>query len=409
MDEYFDVVVIGGGHAACEAALAAARTGAQTLMLTLNLDHIAQMSCNPCIGGIAKGHLTREIDALGGAMGLIADASAIQFRMLNLAKGPAVWSPRAQCDKVEYQRAMKRYLEQAENLEIKQALVTGFLTQNDAVCGVETEFGDRFHAKAVVVTTGTFLSGKLHYGLRSFPGGRAGDPPSAELAAAIREQLKLHVGRLKTGTPPRVLANSIDFSDMEFQASDTVEERFSYFPDETVRPCAEHKNLPCYLTHTNQETARIVRDNLDKAPMYNGLIKGIGTRYCPSFEDKVVRFPQHEQHHVYLEPEGEFTEEYYVNGLSTSLPPEIQIRLLKTIPGMEHVKVTRYAYAIEYDFVYPEELDRTMSVRKWKGLYHAGQINGTSGYEEAAGQGLLAGLNAARFAAGRDEIGRAHV
>ena len=202
MDEYFDVVVIGGGHAACEAALAAARAGAQTLMLTLNLDHIAQMSCNPCIGGIAKGYLTREIDALGGAMGLIADASAIQFRMLNLAKGPAVWSPRAQCDKVEYQRAMKRYLEQAENLEIKQALVTGFLTQNDAVCGVETEFGDRFHAKAVVVATGTFLSGKLHYGLRSFPGGRAGDPPSAELAAAIREQLKLHVGRLKTGTPP---------------------------------------------------------------------------------------------------------------------------------------------------------------------------------------------------------------
>ncbi len=408
MDEYFDVVVIGGGHAACEAALAAARTGAQTLMLTLNLDHIAQMSCNPCIGGIAKGHLTREIDALGGAMGLIADASAIQFRMLNLAKGPAVWSPRAQCDKVEYQRAMKRYLEQAENLEIKQALVTGFLTQNDAVCGVETEFGDRFHAKAVVVATGTFLSGKLHYGLRSFPGGRAGDPPSTELAAAIREQLQLHVGRLKTGTPPRVLANSIDFSNMESQASDTVEERFSYFPDETVRPCAEHKNLPCYLTHTNQETARIVRDNLDKAPMYNGLIKGIGTRYCPSFEDKVVRFPQHEQHHVYLEPEGEFTEEYYVNGLSTSLPPEIQIRLLKTIPGMEHVKVTRYAYAIEYDFVYPEELDRTMSVRKWKGLYHAGQINGTSGYEEAAGQGLLAGLNAARFAAGLDgvEFGR---
>lgn len=404
MDEYFDVVVIGGGHAACEAALAAARAGAQTLMLTLNLDHIAQMSCNPCIGGIAKGHLTREIDALGGAMGLIADASAIQFRMLNLAKGPAVWSPRAQCDKVEYQRAMKRYLEQAENLEIKQALVTGFLTQNDAVCGVETEFGDRFHAKAVVVATGTFLSGKLHYGLRSFPGGRAGDPPSAELAAAIREQLKLHVGRLKTGTPPRVLANSIDFSDMEFQASDTVEERFSYFPDETVRPCAEHKNLPCYLTHTNQETARIVRDNLDKAPMYNGLIKGIGTRYCPSFEDKVVRFPQHEQHHVYLEPEGEFTEEYYVNGLSTSLPPEIQIRLLKTIPGMEHVKVTRYAYAIEYDFVYPEELDRTMSVRKWKGLYHAGQINGTSGYEEAAAQGILAGINAARFVQGKPSV-----
>ena len=404
MDEYFDVVVIGGGHAACEAALAAARIGAHTLMLTLNLDHIAQMSCNPCIGGIAKGHLTREIDALGGAMGLIADASAIQFRMLNLAKGPAVWSPRAQCDKVAYQRAMKRYLEQAENLEIKQALVTGFLTEKDAVSGVETEFGDRFYAKAVVAATGTFLSGKLHYGLRSFAGGRAGDPPSIELATAFRDQLKLRVGRLKTGTPPRVLAESIDFSGMEFQASDEREEHFSHFPDDSIRPCAEHRNLPCYLTHTNEETARIVRENLDKAPMYNGLIKGIGTRYCPSFEDKIVRFPQHEQHHIYLEPEGEFTEEYYVNGLSTSLPPEVQIRLLKTIPGMGNVKITRYAYAIEYDFVFPEELDRTMSVKKWRGLFHAGQINGTSGYEEAAGQGLLAGLNAARYAAGLDAV-----
>ena len=404
MDEYFDVVVIGGGHAACEAALAAARIGAHTLMLTINLDHIAQMSCNPCIGGIAKGHLTREIDALGGAMGVVADASAIQFRMLNLAKGPAVWSPRAQCDKLEYQHAMKCCLERAENLEIRQALVTGFLLEKDAVAGVETAFGDKFHAKAVVTATGTFLAGKLHYGLRNFAGGRAGDPPSVELAAAIRGQLKLRTGRLKTGTPPRVLANSIDFSRMEPQGSDMLEEHFSHFPDESVRPRAGHRNLPCHLTHTNEETARLVRDNLDKAPMYNGLIKGIGTRYCPSFEDKVVRFPQHERHHIYLEPEGEFTEEYYVNGLSTSLPPEIQVRMLKTIPGMENVKVTRYAYAIEYDFVFPEELDRTMAVKKWKGLYHAGQINGTSGYEEAAGQGLLAGLNAARFAAGLDGV-----
>ena len=407
-EEYYDVIVIGGGHAACEAAYASARLGASTLMLTINLDHIAQMSCNPCIGGIAKGHLVREIDALGGAMGQIADASSIQFRMLNRTKGPAVWSPRSQCDKVAYQRSMKRLLELTPNLTIKQSQVTSFLLDGDAVCGVETEFGDLYKSKSVVVATGTFLAGKMYFGLRSFPGGRAGDPPSVALAAAFREQLHLHTGRLKTGTPPRLLGSSIDFSGLDTQPSEDADERFSFFPDDSIRPESHDKNMVCYLTHTDARAAELVRSNLDKAPMYNGLIHGIGTRYCPSFEDKIVRFPDHERHHIYLEPEGEYTGEYYLNGLSTSLPPEIQLKILRTIPGLEHAKVTRYAYAIEYDFVFPEELDRTLHVRKWKGLYHAGQINGTSGYEEAAGQGLLAGLNAARYAAGKDgvELGR---
>lgn len=407
-EEYYDVIVIGGGHAACEAAYASARLGASTLMLTINLDHIAQMSCNPCIGGIAKGHLVREIDALGGAMGQIADASSIQFRMLNRTKGPAVWSPRSQCDKVAYQRSMKRLLEFTPNLTIKHSQVTSFLLDGDAVCGVETEFGDLYKSKSVVVATGTFLAGKMHFGLRSFSGGRAGDPPSVALAAAFREQLHLHTGRLKTGTPPRLLGSSIDFSGLDTQPSEDADERFSFFPDDSIRPESHDKNMVCYLTHTDARAAELVRSNLDKAPMYNGLIHGIGTRYCPSFEDKIVRFPDHERHHIYLEPEGEYTGEYYLNGLSTSLPPEIQLKILRTIPGLEHAKVTRYAYAIEYDFVFPEELDRTLHVRKWKGLYHAGQINGTSGYEEAAGQGLLAGLNAARYAAGKDgvELGR---
>ena len=409
-EEYYDVIVIGGGHAACEAAAASARLGASTLMLTINLDHIAQMSCNPCIGGIAKGHLVREIDALGGLMGHVADATSIQFRMLNRTKGPAVWSPRSQCDKVAYQRAMKRCLEQTPNLTIRQSQVTSFLLDGDAVCGVETEFGDRYKSKSVVVCTGTFLAGTMHFGLTSFAGGRAGDPPSVALAQCFRDQLGLHTGRLKTGTPPRLLGSTIDFSGLDIQPSEDAHERFSFFPEETasVRPASSDRNLNCYLTHTDSRAAELVRANLDKAPMYNGLIHGIGTRYCPSFEDKIVRFPDHERHHIYLEPEGEYTGEYYLNGLSTSLPPEIQLAILRTIPGLEHAQVTRYAYAIEYDFVFPEELDRTLHVRKWKGLYHAGQINGTSGYEEAAGQGLLAGLNAARHAAGKDgvELGR---
>jgi len=403
MENSFDVIVIGGGHAACEAAHAAARLGASTLMLTMNLDHIAQMSCNPCIGGIAKGHLVREIDALGGLMGKIADAASIQFRMLNRTKGPAVWSPRAQCDKTCYQRAMKHMLEQTPNLTIRQEEAVDFVTDGDAVTGVVTRLGNTYRCKAAVVATGTFLRGLLHYGLTHFSGGRSGDPASDLLSEAIRSRLKLKMGRLKTGTPPRVLGSSVDFSRMDVQASETdLEEHFSHFGIDDVTPQVSEHHLNCRMTWTTSATADLVRANLDKAPMYNGLIEGIGTRYCPSFEDKVVRFPDHERHLIYLEPEGEATDEYYVNGISTSLPPEVQEGMLRSIPGLEHVRILRFAYAIEYDFVEPSQMDRTFAVRAWKGLYHAGQINGTSGYEEAAAQGLAAGLNAARFAAGLD-------
>ena len=402
---YYDVIVIGGGHAACEAAYAAARCGAKTLMLVINLDHIAQMSCNPCIGGIAKGHLVREIDALGGAMGKVADASAIQFHMLNGTKGAAVRSPRAQCDKFCYQRAMKLFLEGVENLSVHQALATSFLIKNGAIAGVNTEFGETFHAKAVVMAAGTFLRGKLHYGLKDFPGGRAGDPPSVELSDAIREQLGLRMGRLKTGTPPRIYGRSIDFTQLTPQGADEPEERFTFYPEtEIVLPRVAARNMTCYMTHTTEETAELVRANLDRAPMYNGKIEGTGTRYCPSFEDKVMRFPDHERHHIYLEPEGEFTDEYYLNGLSTSLPTDVQRQLVQSVPGLRNAVIARYAYAIEYDFIYPEELNRCLAVKKWPGLYHAGQVNGTSGYEEAAAQGLAAGLNAARYAAGKDGI-----
>ena len=404
MKKYFDVIVIGGGHAACEAALASARLGAKTLMLTINLDHIAQMSCNPCIGGVAKGHLVREIDALGGGMGIVTDATSIQFKMLNYTKGPAVHSPRAQCDKSAYQQAMKCLLEKTENLTTMQELAVAFITEKDAVTGVTTLLGNEYYAKSTVVATGTFLHGKLHYGLRNFPGGRAGDPPSNELAVALKEQLNLHVGRLKTGTPPRLLESSIDFSVMTKQDAGDSEENFSFFPDSNIFPKTEKKSLPCYMTHTGKTAADLVMNNLHQAPMYNGIIQGIGTRYCPSFEDKVVRFPDHDTHHVMLEPEGEHTGEYYVNGLSSSLPPDIQEEILHSVHGLENAVVTRYAYAIEYDFVFPEELTRALRVRKWKGLYHAGQINGTSGYEEAAAQGLLAGLNAARFAQNKDDV-----
>ena len=405
MEDSFDVIVIGGGHAACEAARAAASSGASVLMLTMNLDHIAQMSCNPCIGGIAKGHLVREIDALGGLMGRIADAASIQFRMLNRTKGPAVWSPRAQCDKTCYQRAMKHMLEQTPNLTIRQEEAVDFVTEGDAVTGVATRLGNIYRCKAVVVATGTFLRGLLHYGLTHFSGGRSGDPASELLPEAIRTRLHLKMGRLKTGTPPRVLGSSVDFGGMDVQESETdLEEHFSHFGIDDVAPQVAEHNLNCRMTWTTSATADLVRANLDKAPMYNGLIEGIGTRYCPSFEDKVVRFPDHERHLIYLEPEGEATDEYYVNGISTSLPPEVQEAMLRSIPGLEHVRILRFAYAIEYDFVEPSQLDRTFAVRAWKGLYHAGQINGTSGYEEAAAQGLAAGLNAARFAAGLDGV-----
>ncbi|HBC89047.1 MAG TPA: tRNA uridine-5-carboxymethylaminomethyl(34) synthesis enzyme MnmG [Lentisphaeria bacterium] len=404
----YDVIVVGGGHAGCEAALASARLGARTLLLTINMDHIAQMSCNPAIGGIAKGQVVREIDALGGAMGKITDAATIQFRMLNRGKGPAVWSPRAQCDKVCYQRAMKFELENAANLIIHQAETTEFLIENKKICGVRTNLEENFRCKSVVVCSGTFLSGKLHYGLLNFPGGRAGDPPSSELSKAFSKQLKIKLGRLKTGTPPRILAKTIDFSDMIVQESESPEESFSYFPEDIAYPRAVKKEMPCFLVKSTLKTAEIIRKNLDKSPLYSGKISGIGTRYCPSFEDKVVRFPHHETHLLYLEPEGEFTQEYYINGISTSLPTDVQVQMIHSIPGLENAVISRYAYAIEYDFVFPDQINRGLAVKKWPNLFLAGQINGTSGYEEAAGQGLIAGLNAARFANDKEpyEFGR---
>ncbi len=404
MNKEYDVIVVGAGHAGCEAAYAASRCGAATLLITLNMDHIAQMSCNPCIGGVAKGHVVREIDALGGAQGLVADAAAIQFRMLNRSKGRAVWSPRCQADKVWYQRGMKLVLERAENLDILQAEVTSFLMENGKIAGVTNQFGDELLGKTVVLTTGTFLNGRLHYGMRHFSGGRAGDAASSLLSQSLREQLGLTLGRLKTGTPPRILAKTIDFSNMERQESDHETEMFSFFPLPDYLPQATQKYMPCYGVYTTKATADLVRENLMEAPLYQGKIEGIGTRYCPSFEDKVVRFANHERHLLYLEPEGEYTDEYYINGISTSLPPRIQRQMLKTIAGLDHAVISRYAYAIEYDFVLPEQMYRTEQNKRYFNLFTAGQINGTSGYEEAAGQGLVAGLNAARVATGQEPV-----
>jgi tRNA uridine 5-carboxymethylaminomethyl modification enzyme len=399
----FDVIVAGGGHAGAEAAHASARLGAKTLLISMNLDHIGQMSCNPAIGGIAKGHVVREIDALGGIMGRVTEAATVQFRILNRGKGPAVWSPRAQCDKLVYQQAVKYELEKCENLLTHQAEVESFVLNDEKIVGVTTQFGDTFYAKSIVLTPGTFLSGTLHYGFKHFPGGRAGDFASNKLAEALDKQLGLNLGRLKTGTPQRILGDSIDFSQMIKQDTENLEENFSFF-DEKSYPQTTKKDLSCYLVKTNNKTSEIVNKNLHKSPMFQGKIKGTGTRYCPSFEDKIVRFPHHETHTLYLEPEGEYTNEYYINGFSTSLPVEIQWEMLRSIPGLEKAEISRYAYAIEYDVVLPNQLDRSLSVKKYDNLFLAGQINGTSGYEEAAGQGLIAGLNAARIATGKKKV-----
>ncbi len=399
MRRKFDVIVAGGGHAAAEAAHASARLGADTLLLAMNMDHIGQMSCNPAIGGIAKGQLVREIDALGGIMGKVADASSIQFRMLNMTKGPAVWSPRAQCDKLCYQRALKFELEKTPNLSIQQGEAVSFLMESGKISGVRTAHGEEFGAVSIVLAPGTFMRGVLHYGLINFSGGRAGDPPSALLPEALSAQLGFRLGRLKTGTPPRILAKTIDFAGLSVQDSDQCDEGFSFFPDDLAYPRAIRKNMPCHITRTTKETAEIVRRNISRSPLYQGVISGVGTRYCPSFEDKVMRFPHHETHLIYLEPEGEFTEEYYLNGISTSLPTDTQIEMIRSVPGLHRAEISRFAYAIEYDFVFPDQLDRALSSKKFPNLFLAGQINGTSGYEEAAGQGLVAGLNAARHAA----------
>jgi tRNA uridine 5-carboxymethylaminomethyl modification enzyme len=397
-DESFDVIVIGAGHAGCEAASAAARLGAETGLITLNLDLVGQMSCNPAIGGIAKGHLVREIDALGGIMGRVIDRTGIQFRLLNRSRGPAVQSPRAQADRMRYREEMRRTLEATPNLHLRQGKVVDFTIHNGQLAGVVLEDGRSFGAKAVVVATGTFLNGLIHTGRRTYRGGRAGEPASVELADALKN-LGFPVGRLKTGTPPRLDGRTIDWSAFEPQPGDRVPVPFSFATDEI-----EQEQIKCYVGYTTQQVHDTIRQNLSESPLYSGKISGIGPRYCPSIEDKVVKFSDKSRHQLFLEPEGHDTNEVYLNGFSTSLPAEMQQELVRMIPGMEEARVIRPGYAIEYDFVDPRELGPDLQASSVPGLFHAGQINGTTGYEEAACQGLIAGINAALFTQKREPL-----
>lgn len=394
----YDVIVIGGGHAGTEAALASARMGRATLLLTHNIETLGQMSCNPAIGGIGKSHLVREIDALGGAMALAADRAGIQFRILNSRKGAAVRATRAQADRILYKAAIRHVLENQPNLDIFQQAADDLIVEGENVCGVVTQTGIRFSARAVVLTTGTFLGGVIHVGLEKSRGGRAGDPPSIALADRLRE-LKLPVGRLKTGTPPRIDARSVDFSVMTPQPGDTPLPVMSFMGDVSMHPA----QVNCWITHTNLQTHDIIRAGLDRSPMYTGVIEGVGPRYCPSIEDKIHRFADKDSHQIFIEPEGLTTHELYPNGISTSLPFDVQLSLVRSIRGMENAHITRPGYAIEYDYFNPQNLKPTLETKSLNNLYFAGQINGTTGYEEAGVQGLLAGLNAARRAAEQSE------